>query len=130
MERWLWFREERGLEQRQGTRPGGWLGRSKGDGDWDGELEAVCRAETDCRGRIHRTSGLTGQRRWRGRLRKEEQRELGCWGDMENSIWDIQGEMASMEARESPLGMLRESCSRNSMAWKGHCPWPSTRLPL
>lgn len=64
MERWLWFRVEKGLEQRQGgacCHP-----RVLVSGR---ELEAVCRMETDCGGRPRRTWGLTGS--WRERLRKE-----------------------------------------------------------
>lgn len=74
---WLWFEEEKGLEPGRGRKPGVWLGvplsPRPGGSDPYGQLEAVCTLETDLGGRSHGTWGLTGQGRWRGRQRKEEQ---------------------------------------------------------
>lgn len=54
-----------------------------------------------------------------------------CWGDMKNSIWDIQGGVASVEARESPLTWESlEASSKNSLEWKGPSPMAQCQAPL
>ena len=50
---------------------------------------------------------------------------------MKNSIWDIQGGVASVEARESPLTWESlEASSKNSLEWKGPSPMAQCQAPL